>query len=260
MNNESLNIFLRLVQEKHEQLKSQVTALSKVFVQENIDSKKAQADKCNSAAEDLARALSVKDQPNWLKEIIRWTKWYSGSYKQTDSTFTAFQKIIPLIAQLNSHQWAFTENSGDEDFDFDQLYERHKKDGKLEELFDSLINIIAQMVASGEIDSIRAKTDLERLVALLQQNKDGSYFSVMASWEFLRGFLKNTTWATIDSIPVLKQLKKGFEDTVDEMDIELEKVHESIKGEMKSKYDTAVHSLTYKSQAKLEDKTVEKVL
>ncbi|WP_350431207.1 hypothetical protein ABIS04_12005 [Shewanella sp. H8] len=59
---------------------------------------------------------------------------------------------------------------------------------------------------------------------------------------------------------VLKQLKKGFEDTVDEMDIELEKVHESIKSEMKSKYDTAVHSLTYKSQAKLENKSEEKVL
>jgi hypothetical protein len=242
------------VQEKHEQLKSQVIALSKVFVEENIDSKKIQADKCNSAAEDLARALSVKDQPDWLKEIIRWTKWYSVSYKSPDATFSAFQKIIPLIAQLNSHQWAFTENSDDEDFNFDQLYERHKKDGRLEELFDSLINIIVRIVATGEVDSIRAKTDLERLVALLQQNKNGSYFSIMASWEFLRGFLKNTTWAAIDSIPVLKQLKKGFEDTVDEMDIELEKVHESIKGEMKSKYNTAVHSLTYKSQVKLEKK------
>ncbi|WP_299077430.1 hypothetical protein [uncultured Paraglaciecola sp.] len=52
MNNDSLNIFLRLVQE-------------------NIYSKKVQADQCNSAAEDLARALSIKDQPNWLKEIIR---------------------------------------------------------------------------------------------------------------------------------------------------------------------------------------------
>jgi len=260
MNNESLNIFLRLIQEKHEQLKSQITALSKVFVQENIDSKKAQAEKCHSAAEDLARALSVKDQPKWLKETLRWTKWYYTNYKSQDATFTAFQNIMPLIPQLNGHQWAFTENSGDEDFDFDQLYERHKKDGKLDELFDTLVSIIAQMVASGEIDSIRAKTDLERLVALLQQNKDGSYFSVMASWEFLRGFLKNTTWAVVDSTPGLKQLKKGFEDTVDEMDIELEKVHDSIKSEMKSKYDTAVHSLTYKSQAKIEKKSEEKVL
>jgi hypothetical protein len=255
MINESLNVFLRLVQEKHEQLKSQVIALNKAFVQQDIDSKKVQADICNSVAEDLARVLSVSDQPNWLTEIIGLTKWYSANYKTHDATFIVFQKIIPRITKLNSHQWAFTENSGDENFDFDQLYERHKKDGKLEELFNSLISTITEMLVTGEIDSIRAKTDLERLIALLQQNKDGSYFSVMASWEFLRSFLKNTTWATIDSIPVLKQLKKGFLDTVVEMDIELEKVHESIKGEMKSRYDTAVHSLSYKSQAKLENKS-----
>lgn len=224
-------------------------------MQEDIDSKRTQAEKCKSSADDLARTLSAKDRPNWLTEIIRWTNWYYTNYKAQDAAFTAFQKIIPLISQLNSHQWDFSENNGDEDFDFDQLYERHKKDSKLEDLFNSLISIIAQMIASGEIDSIRAKSNLEGLLTLLQQNKEGSYFSVMASWEFLRGFLKNTTWATIDSIPVLKQLKKGFEDTVDEMDIELEKVHESIKDEMRSKYDTAVQSLTYKSHAKLENKT-----
>lgn len=255
MNNESLNIFLRLVHERHDQLKSEITALSKAFLEENKDQKKAQASKCKAAADDLARALAAKDRPTWLTEIIRWTNWYCTNYKNNDAAFTAFQKIMPHISQLNSHQWAFSENAGDEDFDFDQLYERHKKDSKLVELFDSLISIISQMISTGEIDSIRTKSSLERLLMLLQQNKDGSYFSVMASWEFLRAFVKNTTWAAIDSVPVLKQLKKGFEDTVDEMDIELEKVHESIREEMRAKYDTAVQSLTYKSTTTIEDKS-----
>ena len=255
MNNESLNIFLRLVHERHEQLKSEVTSLSKVFLEENKEQKHSQAVKCKESAIELTRALAAKDQPTWLKEIIRWTDWYITSYKNSNAAFTAFQKIMPNILLLNNHQWAFSESSGDEDFDFDQLYERHKKDSKLDELFDSLINIIAQMISTGEIDSIRTKSSLERLLMLLRQNKDGSYFSVMASWEFLRAFLKNTTWAAIDSIPVLKQLKKGFEDTVDEMDIELERVHESIKEEMRNKYDTAVQSLTYKSKTTIEDKS-----
>lgn len=255
MNNESLSIFLRLVHERHDQLKNEVTNLSKIFLEGNKEQKQAQAEKCKNSADDLARALAAKDQPTWLKEIIRWTNWYISNYKTNEAAFTAYQKIMPHISLLNSHQWAFSESSGDEDFDFDQLYERHKKDSKLDDLFDSLINIIAQMISTGEIDSIRTKSSLERLLMLLQQNKDGSYFSVMASWEFLRGFLKNTTWAAIDSIPVLKQLKKGFEDTVDEMDIELEKVHESIKEEMRNKYDTAVQSLTYKSKTTIEDKS-----
>ncbi len=39
------------------------------------------------------------------------------------------------------------------------------------------------------------------------------------------------------------------------MDIELEKVHESIKEEMRNKYDTAVQSLTYKSKTTNEVKS-----
>jgi len=255
MNNESLNIFLRLIHTKHDQLKAEITNLSKAFLEGNKEQKQAQAAKCKEAASDLARTLAVNDQPSWLTEIARWTDWYTTNYRISDAAFTAFQKIMPHISSLNSHQWSFSESSGDEDFDFDQLYERHKKDSKLEELFDSLTNIIAQMISTGAIDSIRTKSSLERLLMLLQQNKNGSYFSVMASWEFLRGFLKNTTWAAVDAIPVLKQLKKGFEDTVSEMDIEIEKVHESIKEEMRNKYDTAVQSLTYKSKTTIEDKS-----
>ena len=73
--------------------------------------------------------------------------------------------------------------------------------------------------------------------------------SLYRSWEFLGGFIKNTLWESLDSIPVVKQLKKGFEKTVGEMDIELEELHKSIAQEMKTKYDTTVNSLTYKKQS-----------
>ncbi|MCG7539215.1 hypothetical protein [Pseudoalteromonas sp. OF7H-1] len=71
----------------------------------------------------------------------------------------------------------------------------------------------------------------------------------MASWEFLGGFIKNTMWATLDSLPVVKQMKKGFEKTVEDMDIELDEVHKSIAEEMRAKYNTTVNSLTYKRQS-----------
>src|SRR5690606_26424125 len=97
MNNESLSIFLRLVHERHTQLKGEVTSLSKVFLEGNKEQKQAQAVKCNDSANDLARALAAKDQPAWLKELIRWTDWYINNYKSGDAAFTAFQKIMPHI-------------------------------------------------------------------------------------------------------------------------------------------------------------------
>jgi hypothetical protein len=46
MNNESLNIFLRLVHERHDQLKAEIAVLSKVFIEENKEQKQAQSAKC----------------------------------------------------------------------------------------------------------------------------------------------------------------------------------------------------------------------
>jgi hypothetical protein len=147
--------------------------------------------------------------------------------------------LLPIKSQINSHKWSLGESNESTKFDFDELYERHKADSKLPDFFDSLIDTLEKMILSGEIDSIKSKSSIQQLLSLLKQNKSGSYFSVMASWEFIGGFTKNTLWASLDSIPVIKQLKKGFEKTIEEMDIELEDVHNNISEEMKDKYNSS---------------------
>ena len=105
------------------------------------------------------------------------------------------------------------------------------------------------MINSGEIDSITALKNLEQLIAIIKQNKSGSYFSVMMSWEFISGFTKNLVWQELSNLPGIKQLKSAFEKTVEEMDVELEEMHKSIADEMKNKYKTQVQALTYKSKS-----------
>ena len=68
----------------------------------------------------------------------------------------------------------------------------------------------------------------------------------MASWEFISVFTKNILWQELGNLPGIKQLKSAFEKTVKGMDIELEAMHKSIADEMKEKYKTTVHALTYK--------------
>jgi hypothetical protein len=147
------------------------------------------------------------------------------------------------------HKWTLSKDKIQTDFHFDEMYERFKKESRLTEFFDELISTLEKMIASGDIDSIKTVASLQQLLSLLKQNKSGSYFSVMASWEFMGAFIKNTLWESLDTIPVVKQLKKGFEKTVKEMDVELDEIHKSIADEMKSKYDTTVSSLTYKKQS-----------
>jgi hypothetical protein len=157
--------------------------------------------------------------------------------------------LVGLKPSIEAHKWFTNQSTVHTSFDFDEIYERYRIESKLPELFSILIDLLEQMIDSGEIDSIKVATSLKQLISLLKQNKSGSYFSTMASWEFLKSFIKNTSWSVIDSIPVLKQLKKGFEDTLVEFDMELEQVHKQVATEMKETYNTTVETLVYKSQS-----------
>ncbi|MCD9550029.1 hypothetical protein GLP21_15480 [Photobacterium carnosum] len=247
--NESLNVFMRLLQESHDEVKKCTDALFNVLVKEVKEHKNAACENNLHAANNLSRSLALADRPKWLNETIKWCDWYGKNSQRDDANNYLFNNLSPIKNDLMNHTWSITSQPYEADFHFDEMYERFKSESKLPELFDVLINILEKMVASGEIDSLRAIASIKQLLSLIKQNKSGSYFSVMASWEFLGGFIKNTLWESLDSIPVIKQLKKGFEETVAEMDIELDEVHKSIAEEMKNKYNTTVNSLTYKKKS-----------
>jgi len=248
-NNESLNYFMRLLQERHSDLKKTNDILFTVLVSENRESKEIACKNNLEAANNLSLSLAAADRPEWLQITIKWCTWYADNLARNDANNILFNNLSPIRSDLMQHEWTLSKSKADADFNFDEMYERFKKESKLPEFFDALINTLEKMIASGEIDSIKTIASIQQLLSLLKQNKSGSYFSVMASWEFMGGFIKNTLWESLDSIPVVKQLKKGFEKTVGEMDIELEELHKSIAEEMKTKYDTTVNSLTYKKQS-----------
>lgn len=248
-NNESLNYFMRLLKERHSDLKKTNDILFTVLVNEDRETKKSACVNNLEAANNLSISLAAADRPEWLKATIQWCKWYGDNFARDDANNYLFNNLSPIRNDLIQHEWTLSKSKIDTDFHFDEMYERFKKESKLPEFFDALISTLEKMIASGEIDSIKTVASIQQLLSLLKQNKSGSYFSVMASWEFMGGFIKNTLWESLDSIPVVKQLKKGFEKTVGEMDIELDELHNSIAQEMKTKYDTTVNSLTYKKQS-----------
>lgn len=247
--NESLKVFLRFVEEKHNEVKRDTGNLFTQLVNENKASKISACTKYLESAENLSRSLAETDKPKWLLQIIHWCQWYLKNKDSQNANNVLFEKLSPITNDIKNHEWSFENQTDNIEFNFDHIYERFKEDSKLPDLFESLIDTLNKMIESGEIDSLKALESLKQLISLLKQNKTGSYFSVMASWEFIGGFIKNTLWASLDDVPVIKQLKKGFEETVAEMDIELDMIHTEIAKEMKSKYNTTVNSLTYKKQS-----------
>jgi hypothetical protein len=244
--NESVQFFLRLVQEKHELLKTRLNDLFQAISSDNHDDKVNANSLLLEACEDLSRILSVSDRPQWLIHLINETTLYSQKHQTSGHNFRLLNNVVEQRNNALSHTWSFEKSSMDADYNFDSIYKRFKADSKLPELFDSMASILEKMISSGEIDSLTALKSLEQLISVIKQNKEGSYFSVMASWEFVTSFTKNLVWQELSSLPGIKQLKSAFEKTIKDMDVELEAMHDSIAEEMKKKYKTTIQSLTYK--------------
>ncbi|CAJ1817750.1 hypothetical protein PEKONANI_01657 [Aeromonas jandaei] len=256
---ESFDFFFRFLKERHEELKNDFTELKKALVLEDKAAKLNACKKTYSSADNLSKSLSSKDQPGWLSDLISGCKWYITNNGLSQINHELYDKyLVKHQSAVMYHTWDYLRNSSKENYSFDEIYERFKKDSKLQELFDALISTLEKIILSDQIDSIRTKMSLEQLLAMLKQNQTGSYFSTMASWEFLKSFTHNLVWESLDDIPVVKNLKKAFEKTVLDMDVELDVLHKNIAEEMKAKYNTTVQTLTYKnSEKKLLEETRE---
>lgn len=258
--NESLNFFLRHVKEMHETVKQKLNELFQALSSDNHEEKVKANKSLLEACTDLSKTLSKIDRPSWLAHLINETNTYSENHKTSGHNFRLLENIVSQRNQVIGHTWSFDKTSPENDFNFDHVFEICKKNSKLPRFFDALIDTLEKMISSGEIDSITALKGLEELIALIKQNKSGSYFSIMASWEFISVFTKNLLWQELGNLPGIKHLKSAFEKTLKDMDIEMEEMHKAIADEMKAKYKTTVHALTYKrmNDNLLEHKTDEK--
>ena len=213
--------------------------------------------KLYESAIDLANILASSDRPNWLNEIIACTKEFITAHVKPNSivsgsSWLLLQKLMRVYQPALNHKWDFSTQKGKHHYDFDSIYQKYREESDLELLFNALIETLEQMVNSGEIDSVTAINSLKELIDTLEQNKISSYFSTMATWEFLKSFTYNLVWEQLDSIPGIKPIKKAFEKTMTEADLELNKLHLRIADEMKSKYKMTIkNTLTYKGKAEL---------
>lgn len=243
---ESVKFFMRLVQEKHERVKACLNELFQVIATDTHDEKVNANVALLNACEDLSKILVESDRPKWLTHLINETTLYNQKHQTTGHNFRLLNNVVGQRHAALSHSWSFEKSSIEADYNFDSLYQRVKDESKLPVLFESMISTLEKMLSSGEIDSLTAIRSLEQLISVIKQNQDGSYFSVMASWEFVTSFTKNLVWQELSKLPVVKQLKSAFEETVEEMDIELNSLHSEIAEEMKKKYKTTISSLTYR--------------
>ena len=237
---ESVQVFLRFLNQRYEEFRSQLENMLKTMSSNDKEAKLNASRQFLTAGSGLALTLAASDRPDWLKNLIDNTEWYVGNHEDYEANHTHTMQIIARYDQAMNHEWSFSHTDTEEDYSFDELYERYRKDSKAQELNDTLVDTLNYMIDSCEIDSVSAINSLNELIFLIEQNTSGSYSSIFATHEFISKFMKNSTWMQIRKIPGVKTFKDAFEKTAKEMDTELDKLHKDIVSELQERYDAAI--------------------
>lgn len=240
--NESVQFFLRFVKERQTELLKSLEELVHALVGEDPKMKKSCAHLSLLRATDLKNALSQQDIPDWLQPLIQvLTKFENGS----NTTQTLIDFIRKNERSIKSHQWKVNDNI-EQAFDFDSIFEHYKSNSRLPELFDQIIQLLEEIEASGEIDSISMLNALTKVIATLKKNKDGSFFSMNSAWSFVTSFLKHYFWAEISQIPVLGSVVQALQKAVEETNQELFIINSNVEQKMKETVEEEIRPLAHR--------------
>lgn len=242
-NNESIQFFFRLVQEKHSSLVASANTLLREVAGDDPNEKKSCAEKTLQTASDLRAVLSTNDVPAWLYDTIRTvSNFTTGSWSAKEF----LPNFVGVKMQMDGHRWLFDQVT-EVAFDFDAIFEHYKKESRLPELFDDIVRLLEEIESSGEVDSVSMLRALGKVIATIKKCKDGSYFSLISAWEFLLSFLSNYMWGELSKLPLLGAALEALGKTIKDADEEMFKVHKQVHEELVRTVTTEVKALTNKS-------------
>ncbi len=246
MNKTSIEFVTRLVVEKHNQVKSSLDSLLLIIAKEDKELKNKVVEKLLTDLQSLIDVVPQEGRPNWIGRLVS----FSRNYYKSKDTSTLLKQILTIHSEIMNHNWRF-DQTGDLGFNFDAIFNKYKKESRLNDLFDSIVKILEKMISDGHIDSIRVLESLNKIIATIKRNKNGSYFSIMSTWQFFLHFMKNVLWEELTSIPVLGTLLKALETTANEMDQELVSLHQNIQKDMEEEFKIPMQAVSYSSTGKV---------
>ena len=185
-NNETQAFILRLVRQKHGELRQATASLLKEMAGDNMDRKKALASWVQRQARisqcpfRQGRSTVAHYSHRVLANVCGWPD---------VTSLISWIALLPGNHSCDNHRWVFEEED-ESAFDFDAIYERFKGESRLPELFDQVVRTLEEIHASGGEQRHHASSAWQSHL-YHQKCKDGSYFSLNGAWEFLLSFLKN---------------------------------------------------------------------
>lgn len=236
--NESVEFFMRFVNERYKEVVSSTLELIKVMPSENRDAKKQKANVVFKNSQDLLSALPENDKPQWLKLLSQHAQHFANDATQPH---VIMEFLVDNSSLIRGHEWAF--ESQVDTFDFDSIFEHYKSESRLPELFEEIIRLLELIQGSGDVDSVAMMNALGKVIATLKNSKNGSYFSLNGAWSFLMSFLQNYMWTELSKLPVLGSAMEALRKTIEETNEEMYKVHAQVQKEVQTSVELQVKGL-----------------
>jgi hypothetical protein len=247
-NYQSQQVFLRSHQVRYDAVKSCLQKLAEAFGNATDDDILARGAELHAAVESLRDNLSPQDRPPWMESMLNLLNMVRSNPGNPSRLAWLVQVLTNSYLPATNHEWGF-QAVDDGAFDFDGLYEQHRTQSKLPQLFDKLIGLLEKLIASDDLDSRKVEHTLKILIATLKKNRNGSFVGMVFSWNFAITYLRKLCWELPKEIPGLRAFSTALRDTMQEItaeiDSEMSNVHEKMANDVQEKLGVHLSALQY---------------
>ena len=245
MTKDSESFFSRTLEQNTAEARKAVGECIKQYLAINNKRRQIAAQAAFAAVDRIFQLLHPNDRPEWLTLLHRDLKiadTNSGDQNGIDAVHRVASELYP---QLLHHQWNFGTSESASGVKFDSIYEKYRSECRIPELFDELVKYLKEIVASDAIDSVTALRELNKIIATLHAARKGSYFATLGAWNFVTMWFINTGWELLGSIPVAGSAVKGLQKTLEETDVQMKVLHNSMQADIKQQTASDFPRLEY---------------
>lgn len=178
--------------------------------------------------EALGMVIARQDWPRWLVDLVGNCRNYEMNHGNGIATWKShLLSLIDNRSAILNHHW-FAPNNDEIYIDIDKIVDEARKDFAIDSLFEKIISTLEKMVQCEQLDSVKARHDLERIIGMLNRSRSGTFISEVATWQFARRFIPNLLSEFLKDAPVVGQFYKAFEQTAHELDVNLSNAKDKI--------------------------------
>ena len=226
---ESVELFRRLVEEKHNDVVAKLDLLMEAYAYGAKDRINTDTKKLLQASQALTNALAVGDRPVWLKGLVARTQDYMSNVQDAQRNIAQLTFLRENFNRIKEHDWQLDGGPPSPLADFDEVVARYVAESRIEELITKLVSTLQEILDSDLVDSRSATEALRTLLATLTGPREKSFFSKALSFRFVRIYSRNLFKAYLKKIDKLSPFVEAWDESVEELDSEIEIVQDRLK-------------------------------